>query len=362
MAALPEPEIVFGWVVRTPPWLAEVDLPASTVMTGVGLRAAVGAGRVRAVHARLSAMPGLLAGRLRPDVAVVGAVADGSRWRAIGPVGWSTAAARSARAVVVERWERWPPGATGPPDTPLLEGPVVEVVERTEPPDPPQVAPVGTAEARIGALAAGLVPEGATVQWGPGSLGAAFLAALEVPVSVRSGLVTDDLVELERRGLLRGVAEAAYLWGGPGLAGLLDAGRIRLRPVEVTHDLTRLSRREAFVAVNTALQVGLDGSVNVEVAGGRVVSGPGGHPDFCLGASRSPGGLSIVVARSEVGDRSSIVERPTVVSTPSSDVDVVVTEHGVADLRGLDRPARRAALLGVAHPAHRAALAAAPSG
>jgi acyl-CoA hydrolase len=110
------------------------------------------------------------------------------------------------------------------------------------------------------------------------------------------------------------------------------------------------------VAINTALQVGLDGSANVEAVGGRTVAGPGGHPDFAAGASRSPGGISIVALPSTSGGRSTIVARPDVVTTPGFDVDVVVTEHGAADLRGCDRRQRAERLVQVADPEHRERL------
>jgi acyl-CoA hydrolase len=351
----PDAELLVGWTVRTPDWLASSGWPVTTLLAGTGMRRAVGAGRVRSVPARLSSVPGLLAGRLRPDVAVVGAVADGAGWRSIASVGWAPDAAAAARRVVVERW---PEGAV-PPGTPRIEGHVVEVVERTEGPDAAQDVTPSPLERAIAAQVATLVPEGATVQWGPGALGAAFVDALRVPVAVHSGVVTDELVGLADRGLLVGTAEAAYLWGGPALAALAAAGRVRLRPVGETHDLARLGSMAQLVAVNTALEVGLDGAANVEVVDGRVVSGPGGHPDFCLGAARSPGGLSVLAVRAAVRGRSCIVARPAVVSTPRTDIDVVVTEHGVADLRGLDAAGRAAALVAVADPAWRPALAAA---
>jgi acyl-CoA hydrolase len=350
------PELLLGWVLRTPGWLDASRLPVRTLLTGPGLRPAVGSGRVSSTPERLSAVPRLLAGRLRPDVAVVGAVADGHGWRSIGSVGWAPAAARAAREVVIERWATWPPGAGEVPPTPPIEGHVVEVVDRHDPPDAPQVVEPSAAELRIASYVADLVPEGATVQWGPGTLGAAVLAAIRAPVAVQSGVVTDELVGLAERGLLIGTAESAYLWGGPALAELAHRGRLRLAPVERTHDLGRLSARPGLVAVNTALQVGLDGSVNVESDGRRIISGPGGHPDFCLAASRSVGGLSVIAVRSTAGGRSSIVPRPAVVSTPRTDVGVVVTEHGVADLRGCSDAERARALIAVAAPAHRVAL------
>jgi acyl-CoA hydrolase len=188
-------------------------------------------------------------------------------------------------------------------------------------------------------------------------VGSAVVEALDRPVAVRSGLVGPELAGLAFRGLLAGKAEAAYVWGGTEVWDLVEA-----REVAYTHDISALSALERFVAVNTALQVGLDGAANVEVAGGRVVSGPGGHPDFAAGASRSPGGLSIVALPSTAGGRAPLDARPEVVSTPRSDVDVVVTEHGVADLRGLSDRERADALISVAAPEHREALRSAAPG
>jgi acyl-CoA hydrolase len=182
------------------------------------------------------------------------------------------------------------------------------------------------------------------------------VAALKVPVRVRSGLVTDELADLADRDLLLDTAEAAYKWGGARLSALIDDGRLVLSPVERIHDLTAISAVPRFVAINTALQVGLDGSANVEMVGGRVVAGPGGHPDFAAGASRSPGGLSIIALPSTSAGRSTIVARPDVVTTPRFDVDVVVTEHGVADLRGGDHHQRARRLVQVADPEYREGL------
>jgi acyl-CoA hydrolase len=343
--------VLLGWVVRTPTWLADPSVPVSTVLVGSGTRRAVACGQVTAVPARLSGLPGRLGADLRPDVAVVGAVADGTGFRFANSVGWAPAAARHAAGVVIERWPG-PPAAGAP----RVEGTIVGVYDRGEPPDEPPQPEVGPVERRIGRLVASLVPDRATVQWGPGTIGAAVVAALQRPVAVWSGLVTDEVVGLERRGLLAGPARAAYLWGSADLAALRQAGRLLLEPVERTHDLSALSARERLVSVNTALEVGLDGSVNVERVGGRTVSGSGGHPDFCAAASRSPGGISVVALRSSFGTRSGIVARCEVVSTPRVDVDVVVTEHGVADLRGLDDAGRSAALLAVADPVHRPGL------
>lgn len=378
-------ELLLGWVVRTPDWLDLSPAPVTTLMLGAGLRRAAGSGRVRAVATRLSAIPGLLAGRLRPDVAVVGAAeAPGTRsgWRLVGSPGWALAAVRAAGEVIIERWPAGgagpagegagpagegagvAPGGRGPVVVPALGPPLPEcriagVVDRVDPPDPPPDNRTSPEHDQIGRLVARLVPDGATVQWGPGAIGASVVAALDRPVRVRSGLVTDELAGLAAKGLLAAPAEAAYLWGGAGLHSLVAAGQLRLEELVHTHDLTGISAVERFVAVNTALQVGLDGAANVESVAGRLVSGPGGHPDFAAGASRSPGGLSVVALTSGSGGRSNIVAVPDVVSTPRADVDVVVTEHGVADLRGCSDRERADRIIAVAAPEHRAALEAA---
>ena len=356
-------EALFGFVVRRPPWLGTASVPVASILVGPGLRDGVADGVVRVVPLRLSAMPELLRGRLRPHVAVVGAVetGSGSGWRLVGGPGYALAAVETADTVVIERWaapsdesEAFP--VLGPELPPCR---VAGVFDRVHPADP---APEPRRSPDIDAIArtvASLIPEGATIQWGPGAVGAAVVDAIEQPVRVRSGLVTGELVGLARRGRLAGPAETAYVWGGPELHRMVATGEIMFREVAYTHDITAVSRTERFVAVNTALQVGLDGAANVEAVGGRIVSGPGGHPDFAAGAARSPGGLSIVALPSVAGGRSSVVARPEVVTTGRVDVDVVVTEHGVADLRGCTDRERMHRMVEVAAPEFRPGLAAA---
>jgi acyl-CoA hydrolase len=193
---------------------------------------------------------------------------------------------------------------------------------------------------RIAAHVAALVPEGARVQVGPGQLGAAMLSALRVRVHVDSGLLPDAVVDLDRRGLLLGTPIATYL---AGTARLHEWAHRRpvLHPIEVTHDLGRLSNGPPLVALNTAVEIDTAGQVNAEGTARAVVGGVGGHPDYSAAAARSRNGLSVVAVASEHGGRSTLVttlSRP--VTTPAHDVDVVVTERGAADLRGLGRAER----------------------
>jgi len=97
--------------------------------------------------------------------------------------------------------------------------------------------------------------------------------------------------------------------------------------------------------VNTAVEIDLDGQVNVEGTAEAVVGGIAGHADYAAAAARSVGGLSIIAVPTAHRGRPTLVARLSrPVSTPAHDVDVVVTERGIADLRGLSRPERRNAL------------------
>src|SRR5690606_30669689 len=130
--------------------------------------------------------------------------------------------------------------------------------------------------------------------------------------------------------------------------------RIRFAPVSETHDIGVLAAIPRLVAVNSALEVDLFGQANAEFMGGRQVSGVGGLTDFLRGAALSEGGVPIVAlnATARGGAVSRIVPKLEAhcVSVPRADMGVVVTEHGVADLRGLSLDERARALVAVADP------------
>ena len=242
---------------------------------------------------------------------------------------------------------------------PLIPGRIVATVPRAATSTPPAPRVPDEIDLQIGRRVAALLPDDATIQLGPGGIAAAIVAGLERPVGIWSGLLTDAMASLADRDLLRGMVTAGYVWGGRPIVELHRAGRLRLAPVDVTHDMARVAEIPRFVACNTALEVGLDGAVNVERVGDRIVSGIGGHADYCAAASISEGGLSIVALRStDRSGRSTIVPRVDVVSTPRSDIGLVVTEHGIADLRDADDAQRAERLTAIAAPEHRAALGA----
>ncbi|WP_242532460.1 acetyl-CoA hydrolase/transferase C-terminal domain-containing protein [Nocardioides sp. S5] len=195
----------------------------------------------------------------------------------------------------------------------------------------------------FGRLAATLVRPGDSLQFSPGGVGDAFLRALDVPVRIDSGTAGDADVDLDARGLILDSPLATYLAGSGVVYRWADTRRILAR-VEHTHNLTRLANQE-LVAMSTALEIDLTGQVNVEGFGADVIAGVGGHPDYAGAAVQAIDGLSVVALPTVRGGRRTLVDRlSTPTSTTRSDVDVVVTENGIADLRGLSDAERTRAL------------------
>jgi acyl-CoA hydrolase len=206
-----------------------------------------------------------------------------------------------------------------------------------------------------------LTPDGASLQFGIGKAGVAALAALEgrKRLKIHSGMVTDPLLPVLDAGSVDEVVCGLALGTEPLFKRCGSDKRIRFEPASFTHDIRTLAAIPRLVAVNSALEVDLFGQANAEFLNGRQVSGVGGLTDFLRGARLSEGGVPIVALNATAKGASRVVPRlaPNAVSVPRADMGVVVTEHGVADLRGLDLDGRAEALIAIAAPEHRDALA-----
>jgi acyl-CoA hydrolase len=224
--------------------------------------------------------------------------------------------------------------------------------------------PVSAGQRAIAAHIAALIPDGAAIQTGIGGAPAAALAGLadRRGLIVRSGMVTEGYRGLAEAGALDPSADhiTGLALGTPDFMRWA-ADRFIFADATVTHGAQSLAGTDRLFAVNSALEVDLFGQANLEWRGGRLASGLGGAPDFARAARRSPGGRAILAlpATAAGGRLSRIVARleaPTV-SVPRDDTDLVITEHGVADLRGGDLDARAEALIAIAAPDQRHALA-----
>lgn len=132
-------------------------------------------------------------------------------------------------------------------------------------------------------------------------------------------------------------------------------------PVDYVNDPYIIGRNNSMISINSALQVDLMGQVNAEMVGSKQFSGIGGQVDFVRGAGRSAGGKSIIAipstaAKGQVSRIVSCFESGTVVSTLRNDVHYVVTEYGIANLRGKSLKERAKALIAIAHPDFRSKL------
>lgn len=136
---------------------------------------------------------------------------------------------------------------------------------------------------------------------------------------------------------------------------------VELHPVDYVNDPCIIGQHEKMISINSALQVDLTGQVNAEMIGDVQFSGIGGQVDFVRGTSRSLGGKSIIAlpstaARGKVSRIVRYLDAGTAVSTSRNDVHYVVTEFGIADLRGKNLQQRAQALTAIAHPDFRERL------
>jgi len=225
----------------------------------------------------------------------------------------------------------------------------------------PEVGPIQQAIARH---VVNLVPERATLQLGVGAVPTAIGRALadRRGLRVRSTLVGDWLAELAAAGALRAgagavvIAEAA---GSENLYRFVAGGAAEIVPVSSVVGGIAAHSIERFVAVNSAFQIDLTGQVNAEETTRGYVGGIGGQTEFLRAAQRSRDGVSVIALPSQTSRGTSRIVRelsPASVTTPRAGVDYVVTEHGVADLRGRALRERRQLIAQLAAPEHRSEL------
>ena len=228
-------------------------------------------------------------------------------------------------------------------------------------------ASAGDIETRIGAHVASLVHDRDTLQFGIGAVPAALAGALTSHRKLRfhGGMLPSALRTLWEAGAMDRDARitTGVVLGDNALHDFVA----RLQPlwltdVAHTHDVVALAAIPRLVAINSAVEVDLFGQVNSERAGGVIQAGAGGLPAFAQGALLAPGGRLLIClpATARRGKLSRIVvalDTQALCTLPRYLADVIVTEHGVAQLRELSLDGRAQALIGIAAPQHRAALA-----
>lgn len=278
------------------------------------------------------------------------------------------AAARRARVVMAE----WNPDAPYTHGAELPDDIRIDVLVQAD--HPPLVLPsqaAGEVESAIAAHVAQWIPDGATVQMGIGALPDAVLAGLHAhhDLGLHTGMASDRVAQLitsgvitnRRKSIDRGVSVTNVVAGSEVLYELAHRNpAFSVRPASYTHNAKILAQVDQLHAVNAALEIDLTGQVNAECVGSELRGGVGGLNDFMRAARNSTGGRAIMVLQSTAsgGKLSRVVPRIAsgAVTITRSDIDTVVTEFGVADLRHCTLNERAERLIAIAAPAFRQEL------
>lgn len=336
------------------------------------IRKSFEAGRVHFLPLHMRRVYGHLAAGLGFDLVLIQLGADSSDGYRHGPnLDFLEAVLGNSRCVVAELNRAMP----APAGAPRMPASAIDYLVETEHPLPELLPPeVDGVSRMIGLEVARLIPDGACIQTGIGSIPGAVLAALanHNDLGLHGGLIDDAGLALIERGVITGAAKAIdrgqhitgmALGTGALYARLATRPDVVFRPARYTHEVGVIAELENFVSINSAVEVDLLGQVSAEMVGGRQISGTGGSVDFMRGAATSPGGRSIVAmtATARDGSLSRIVsglQPGTAVTAARTDVDCVVTEYGIAELKGRSVDARARALIRIAAPEFRDALAA----
>jgi 4-hydroxybutyrate CoA-transferase len=224
----------------------------------------------------------------------------------------------------------------------------------------------GETERRIAGLVAELIPDGATIQIGIGNLPAVILQVLQgkKDLGFHSGMLSDSVVDLVEKGAVTNSRKSVYR--GKIVAGELigteklfrfghENPLLEMHGADVSHNSQLIGQIDNFIAINSALEVDLTGQINAESLDGVQISGVGGQFDFVEGAYFSRGGKSITAltssaAKGEISRIVSTLSSRAVVTIPRYMTDIIVTEYGVAQLRGKSNRQRAEALMAIAHP------------
>jgi acyl-CoA hydrolase len=231
-------------------------------------------------------------------------------------------------------------------------------------------AKIGETDQAIARVVAGYIEDGAVLQVGIGAVPDAILRLLHDrrDLGFHSGMLGDALIDLVEAGVVTnalkpfdaGVSITTALIGTERIYKFANRNpRIAVRSSAYTHGAEILARLPNLVAINSAIEVDLTGQVNAEQSGAHYLGGTGGQVDFVRAGSRSPGGHSIVAlpATAKGGKLSRItVNLSGPVTTARSDVDVIVTEFGAAELKGQTLAERTRRMIAIAHPSFREEL------
>ena len=284
---------------------------------------------------------------------------------------YTMAALAKARAVVLEV----------NPNVPFAYGnclvhisQVTALVESDEPVFEVGLPSIGPVQEAIGKQVADLIDDGSTLQIGYGGIPDAVVMQLthKHDLGIHTEMIGDGILTLlesgavtnRRKNYLPGKMVATFALGSAKLYRFMERNpALEMHPADFTNDPMLAGQNDNLVAINATLQIDLLGQCGSESLGSVPFSGTGGQADFVRAANRSRGGKAFIVLPSTAKNDSisrivPVLSPGTHVSTSKNDINYVVTEYGVAQLRGKSASQRARELIGIAHPAFRTELTA----
>lgn len=285
-------------------------------------------------------------------------------------VDYTLPAAKCAKTVIVQVNRRMP-RTLG--DTCLHVSEIDSFVEIDHPVLEIPLPKIGEAEKAIGENCAKLVRDGDTLQLGIGAIPDAVLLFLKdkKDLGIHSEMISDGVVELIENGVITnarknlhpGKSVVSFLMGTKRLYDYADDNpAVAMYPVDYVNDPYVIGKNDNLVSINSCVQVDFMGQVAAESVGTTQISGIGGQMDFIRGARLSKGGRAVIaIASTAAGGKISkivpFLDQGAAVTTSRTDVDYIVTEYGIAHLRGKTLKDRARALIAIAHPKFRKELA-----
>ena len=239
--------------------------------------------------------------------------------------------------------------------------------------------PAGVAEEpseedrKIAAYIGELVQDDSTIQLGIGGIPNALTEVLATKknLGVHTEMINDAIYKLAKTGAITGNQKTmwqdtiigAFAFGSPELYAFLDNNPlVELHPASIVNDINTIGRNHRMVSINSAIEIDITGQVCSESIGHLELTGVGGASDTHIGAQKSTNGRGIVALRAQTksgGSKIVIELKPGAkVSISRNDIDTIVTEYGIAELKGKTVAERARSLIRIAHPDHRSTLTA----
>lgn len=349
----------------------ETHFRHNSLFIGGSTRQAIAEGRGDFTPVFFSEVPDLLRTSLHPDVALLHlSPPDKHGYCSYGVSVDYTKPAADAADVVIAQINANMPRTHGDSyihvsdidfiveaDTPLIELP------------PPAISDV---ERAIGEHCASLVRDGDTLQLGIGAIPDAVLLFLKEKrdLGIHSEMFSDGVVELveagvitnKRKNIHTGKSVATFLMGTRRLYDYVDDNpSVEMYPVDYVNNPEVIARNDNLVSINSCVQVDIMGQVVSETVGSKQISGAGGQVDFVRGANKSRNGRALMAMPSTTGHGTiskivPLIDEGAAITTSRCDVNCVITEYGIAELKGKTLRERSRALIRIAHPDFRPQL------